>query len=672
MAFRVGIDTGGTYTDAVLVDAEAQVLAAAKALTTPHDLSIGVTEALLQVISGRAAEVGLVCVSTTLATNALVERRWGSVALLLFGYRSGAMQRSGLEDALAGDPVYFLPGGHDAHGDPLTELDESSVRALVRRLAPGVAGFAVSALFSVRNPVHEECVRRWIREECDRPVTCGHELSAHLDAPRRALTTLLNARLIPTLSGLITSVQSTLERHEVSAPLMVVKGDGSLMNAQTALERPVETILSGPAASVLGARHLSGERNAVVADMGGTTLDVAVLAEGVPELAPDGASVGGWRTMVEAIQVYTHGLGGDSEIREGAFRCFAFGPRRVEPLSLLAHRHPHVLDLLEAVLEQFGADSRDAGFALIRDRDVVKRELSSGQRQVLELLSDGPLMLRTLLQDAALQYPLDKLVERGAVALAGLTPSDLAHVLGTQNQWCQAAAVAGVEVWRMRLQRVWGWRWDSAAAFARDVLAQMSGAGGFAVISSVVNEVSAANRPPLGTDAVLRWVMDDTRAGLLDWQPRLRQPLVGVGGPADTHLPAVAERLATTCIVPRHAAVANAVGATVGGVMRRITVLISALEYGVYRVHGPESVSTHTDLEQALAVASKQAVASARAQAERAGADAIEVKVEREDTRAYGDDGTELFIETTVRATALGQPRILSPDSGSRDSMAVS
>ena len=672
MALRVGIDTGGTYTDAVLVDADAQVLAIAKALTTPHDLSIGVSEALMQVIPGRAAEVGLVCVSTTLATNALVERRWSPVALLLLGYRSGAMQRSGLEDALAGDPVYFLPGGHNAHGDPLAELDEPSVRDLVRRLAPGVGGFAVSGLFSVRNPVHEEQVRRWIREECDRPVTCGHELSAHLDAPRRALTTLLNARLIPTLSRLIASVQATLTHHDISAPLMVVKGDGSLMNARTALERPVETILSGPAASVLGARHLSGELDAVVADMGGTTLDVAVLAEGVPELAPDGASVGGWRTMVQAIQVYTHGLGGDSEVREGALRRFVFGPRRVVPLSLLAHRHPHVLDLLEGVLGQSGADTRDAGFALIQDRDLVQQDLSTGQRQVLQLLSDGPLLLRSLLQDAALRYPLDKLVERGAVVLAGLTPSDLAHVLGTQSQWCQAAAVAGVDVWRMRLQRVWGWRWDSGAAFAQDVLEQMSAAGSFAVMSSVVNEMGVTNRPPLGTDAVLRWVMEDTRAGLLDWQPRLRQPLVGVGGPANTHLPAVAERLATACVVPRHAAVANAIGATVGGVMRRVTVLISTLEHGVYRVHGPESASTHTDLDQALAVASEQAVASAQAEAERAGAGAIEVKVEREDTRAYGDDGAELFIETTVRATALGRPRIPALDPGSRDSMAVS
>jgi N-methylhydantoinase A/oxoprolinase/acetone carboxylase beta subunit len=665
MTLRVGIDTGGTYTDAVLTDRDARVLAAAKALTTPHDLSLGVAESLLKVVGDRTAEVGLVCVSTTLATNALVERRWGPVALLLFGYRSGAMERSGLAEALAGDPVHFLPGGHDAHGDPLADIDEPAIRALIRRLAPTVGGFAVSALFSVRNPTHEEQIRRWIREESDLPVTCGHELSAHLDAPRRALTTLLNARLIPVIDRLVVSVQRTLTGNGIGAPLMVVKGDGSLMNAPTALERPVETILSGPAASVLGARHLSGQRDAVVADMGGTTLDVAVLRDGVPELAPDGATVGGWRTMVEAIQVHTHGLGGDSEIREGAGRRFAFGPRRVIPLSLLANRYPHTLGVLEAVREQVGADHRDASFALIRDRSALGQALSPGQREVVEQLKEGPLLLRVLLKDAALNYPLQKLVERGGIGLAALTPSDLAHVLGQQNQWTPAAAAAAVEVWRLRLQRVWGWRWDSPEAFARDVLAQMAVAGSYAVSASVLREVGAGREPPPAADDVLRWVIEDTGTELLDWQPRLRQSLVGVGGPAETHLHAVADRLATPCTVPEHAAVANAVGATVGGVMRRVTALITVIEHHVYRVHGPRSVGTFDDLEQAIRMASEQAEAVAREQAAQAGATGVEVKVDREDTRAFEDDGTELFIETVIRATALGRPEVgLLPEPG--------
>ncbi len=109
------------------------------------------------------------------------------------------------------------------------------------------------------------------------PVTCGHELTSNLHAPRRALTAALNARLIPYIEQLIASVRQILAEKQIHAPLMVVKGDGSLMDARVAIERPVETILSGPAASVVGARYLCGEGDVLVVDMGGTTTDIALV-----------------------------------------------------------------------------------------------------------------------------------------------------------------------------------------------------------------------------------------------------------------------------------------------------------------------------------------------------------------------------------------------------------
>src|SRR5690606_4555973 len=121
----------------------------------------------------------------------------------------------------------------------------------------------------------------------------------------------------------------------IQAPLMVVKGDGSLIAAEAALASPVETILSGPAASLVGARHLSGETDVVVVDMGGTTTDIALLRDGRPVLASEGATVGGWKTMVEAVAVHTYGLGGDSEVRCDEAGDLVVGPRRAVPLSLL-------------------------------------------------------------------------------------------------------------------------------------------------------------------------------------------------------------------------------------------------------------------------------------------------------------------------------------------------
>ena len=261
----LGFDTGGTYTDAVIFDPGAsQVLAAAKSLTTKHDLAIGLRKAMELVLPAANREISLVSLSTTLATNALVEGQGSPICLLLIGYDQGSLKRADLGRALGTDPVVFIAGGHNATGDEQTPLDRAALEAAVREHGAKVASFAVSSFFSVRNPAHELAARELIGEITGLPVTCGHELTSKLDAPRRALTTALNARLIPQLQHLIRAVEGLMREKGIAAPLMVVKGDGSLVSAEFALNRPVETILSGPAASVVGARHLSGEGDVLV------------------------------------------------------------------------------------------------------------------------------------------------------------------------------------------------------------------------------------------------------------------------------------------------------------------------------------------------------------------------------------------------------------------------
>ena len=295
----LGFDTGGTYTDAVLFDpVRGIVAAAAKALTTKHDLAIGLRGAMEAVLRQLPVDdIGFVSLSTTLATNAIVEGQGSPICLLLLGYEPSALDRAGLRRALGHDPVCFIAGGHGATGDEQAPLDLVALEAAVRAHDPNVAAFAVSGFFSVRNPGHELAARALVGRLTGKPVSCGHELTSKLDAPRRALTTALNARLIPQLQQLIRAVEDLMVEKSVRAPLMVVKGDGSLVSAEFALARPVETILSGPAASVVGARHLAGEEDVVVADMGGTTTDIALLADGLPVLDREGATVAGWRTM---------------------------------------------------------------------------------------------------------------------------------------------------------------------------------------------------------------------------------------------------------------------------------------------------------------------------------------------------------------------------------------
>ena len=347
MGFSLGIDTGGTFTDAVLLDARRQVVASAKALTTRFDLSIGIGGALDKLPAAMLAYVDLVSLSTTLTTNSVVEGKGSPVCVLLAGYDAAQIKASGLIDLLGMDAIVALPGGHDAGGMALCPLDAAASRAAIQRQAPRVSAFAISASFGVRNPEHELQLRAWVEAMCDKPVTCGHELASSLGAPRRAMTVALNARMISHVKALIESVKATLAACHIDAPLMIVKGDGSLINVESALKRPVGTVLSGPAASVLGACALSGHQDAIVADMGGTTTDIAIVRNGRPELGFDGAMIGQWRPMVEAIRIYAIGLGGDSEVRFGGGEGLVIGPRRVVPLSLLAHQYPKVLAVLE-------------------------------------------------------------------------------------------------------------------------------------------------------------------------------------------------------------------------------------------------------------------------------------------------------------------------------------
>ena len=245
----LGIDTGGTYTDAVLLDEAQNVIAKAKALTTHGVLELGISDAIAAVLSEskQAPEnIALVSVSTTLATNAVVEGVSKRVCAVLIGLEQVRAIKEGLRATLQNDEVIYLQGGHDGAGEPLQALELAPLEAFLKAKANSVSGFAVTSYFSVRNPEHELAAKALIAQYSDRPVTCSHELAFELNAPKRFLTCVLNARLIGMITDFIAAVENSLTKHGVRAPLMIVKGDGSLIAAQVAKERPIETVYSGP------------------------------------------------------------------------------------------------------------------------------------------------------------------------------------------------------------------------------------------------------------------------------------------------------------------------------------------------------------------------------------------------------------------------------------------
>ena len=247
--FLLGIDTGGTYTDAVVYhEVTDSVVAKAKSPTTHDDLSIGICasiDAALTAAGIDPTQIELVSLSTTLATNALVEGKGRPVCSVIIGFDEAVVERAGLRDALAGDPAVFLAGGHDSHGGEAAPLDLEVLAAAVSAVTDSVDAFAVTSQFSVRNPAHEQAARTVIHSLTGKAVSCSHELSAKLNGPKRAVTAVLNARLIAIIDELVATTEQSLTDRGIAAPLMVVRGDGSLVSAAFVRERPIETILSG-------------------------------------------------------------------------------------------------------------------------------------------------------------------------------------------------------------------------------------------------------------------------------------------------------------------------------------------------------------------------------------------------------------------------------------------
>ncbi|NLG27093.1 MAG: hydantoinase/oxoprolinase family protein, partial [Chloroflexi bacterium] len=465
MAIVLGIDTGGTYTDAVLVDHESgAILAEAKALTTHNHLQVGIAGAIERVLAAPSArllcmeDVRLVSVSTTLATNAIAEGHGAPICALLIGYQDALPDEESIQRPEFDVPqarYAFVRGGHDAEGNEREPLDLYALRAAILQHAPHVAAFAISGYFGTRNPEHELEAKRMVAEMTGLPVTCGHELTHQLDAIRRAMTVNLNATLIPLLTDLIAAVEQTMAQQGICAPLMVVKGDGSLMESSLAKERPIETILSGPAASVVGAQHLAGGlQDMVVVDMGGTTTDIAVIQAGHPRLSPRGARVGRWHTMIEAIEAHTAGLGGDSRVWLDAERSLQVGPTRVVPLCLLASEQPEALAALRRQAERAKPAASDGEFLLLRSDESESRwsetECPPFHADLMAALHRGPLALEEVLR--MMEHPflymryLEQLERLGVVMRAGFTPTDAAHVANRYREWNVEAAELGARL----------------------------------------------------------------------------------------------------------------------------------------------------------------------------------------------------------------------------------
>ncbi len=306
----LGIDVGGTHTDAVLIN-EDGIRSTFKVKTDTGNLLDTVTTALKEVTSGiDVKKIRNINLSTTLSTNAIVEDKIEKTALFI---SSGPGIDPG--NFRIGNNTYIIDGSINHRGSEVKKLDGSMLDKSIKNcIKEGIKVYASVTKFSTRNSSQESAISRMLEGHADF-ITEGHSLSSQLGFPRRAATAYYNSAVWRIYSNFLVSITSALKEMGIDAPVNILKADGGTMPAEVSKKIPVESILSGPAASIMGIIALCDiTEDSVILDIGGTTTDIAVFASGAPLMEREGISLGGIPTLVRSLQNRSIGIGGDSVI----------------------------------------------------------------------------------------------------------------------------------------------------------------------------------------------------------------------------------------------------------------------------------------------------------------------------------------------------------------------
>jgi N-methylhydantoinase A/oxoprolinase/acetone carboxylase beta subunit len=375
----IGLDVGGTHTDVVLLGSEG-LLKEFKIATDPLDLFQTVLSALETVTAGiDPQQIRRIVLSTTLTTNAIAQNKLSPVGMIV---SSGP----GIDpEALRTNPLFFpVSGSIDHRGREVQPVDVREIQSITATLQDvGVRYVGVVGKFSVRNPQHELLIRDVLRERFDR-VFLGHQVSGNLNFARRVATTYLNAAVYPVHRRFFDAVHRSLAQKGLRVPLYILKADGGTMNLEASMEFPGQTILSGPAASVMGAVAFAPLHvDAMVLDIGGTTTDMAVIRNRIPSLHPIGVRLGGFRTLIRSLETRSIGIGGDScvTVVDGALKI---GPERKGPAMAFSGEYPTPTDALHVLGEMTEGDRDRAAGGIESIAAALQLSIEAAAEQIVD------------------------------------------------------------------------------------------------------------------------------------------------------------------------------------------------------------------------------------------------------------------------------------------------
>ncbi|WP_028581721.1 hydantoinase/oxoprolinase family protein [Desulfogranum japonicum] len=536
--YCIGIDTGGTFTDAVAVRlADNSVAAQSKTRTTHNDLAVGVGTALKELFQSdiQPSQIAHLAVSTTLATNAVVEGHGARVGLFVLGY----VRHFKL-------PVVaniFIKGGHTITGEEDEPLDMETLVDTLQELRKEVDSYAICGAMSIKNPTHELVAEKAISLIDPKPVFCSHLVSSHPGMQERAATACLHAKLMPLMVDFLSSIQRSMLSLGLECPVSIICGDGTDANLEETVERAAITMASGPAATARFG-SFSTQESALIVDVGGTTTDICLLKNGLPVLSDEGCRIGPWQTHVEAVDMYTAAGGGDSQVlcmRDGEL---VLGKNRIQPLAITEDLPDPALWLQPKgdhymVLPEAGRNN------LTEDNNILIQALATHGSMPPSRLTEV-----TGIQGISLEKQVERLAFEQRLVLSGFTPTDALHVLGELQVGNSEISKKAATIYGRHLG-------ISAETFCQQVVAKTVET----IAESILTYLARSVWSPEHAAVMLH---QQTNAYFsLNFSVHL--PLIGIGAAAPFFLPQVAERLNTTVRFPEHYAVGNAVGAAIIG-----------------------------------------------------------------------------------------------------------
>lgn len=337
----IGIDVGGTHTDAVLLSSS-EIKKQVKVTTDSQDLFQTILNGFNQLLEGTdPKKVQRVVISTTLTTNAIVQQTMSPVGMVV-----SAGPGIDPEVFRTGEQYYCVTGSINHRGREKAPVNEMEIEDIAKQMQKaGIEYVGVVSKFCVRNPSHEILIKRILNRYFKR-VFLGHHVSGNLNFPRRIATTHLNTAVFSIHKSFFEAVKQTLEEKGLTVPIQILKADGGTMSLKASMAFPGQTILSGPAASIMGAIPYAPEnQDAIVLDIGGTTTDIAFLVDQAPILEPVGIRRGKYKSLIRSLRTQSRGIGGDSlvDVKDGEL---TIGPDRKGPAMAFGGPSPTPTDAL--------------------------------------------------------------------------------------------------------------------------------------------------------------------------------------------------------------------------------------------------------------------------------------------------------------------------------------